>query len=118
MKKHIEKLKKRPQHERKKLAIIFAIATTFIIIILWFILLSVFKTPEKNKKIYDFSKLEKSFDGLADQFLNIENQYKEGKENFKAIQDEIEMNIENEASQLEVDELKEQDTVLNSDIKN
>ena len=64
MKKHIEKIKLKPEKERKKIAGIFAGIVTFLIIIIWLLLMSLLpKQPQKslfNEKQFKvlFNKLD------------------------------------------------------------
>ena len=96
MKKHIEKLKQRSPKDRKKMATIFAAIVTGIIVILWIVISSLFKN-DNPKKLYNTDSLEKAFEGIGGQFLDIENQFKEQGENIENIKEKIETSVEQEA---------------------
>lgn len=90
MKKHLEKIKKRPLAERKKLATIFATIVTLLIVIASFILGSVFKTKKKIKvnddRVHSF---EKMFNTMEEKFSKFGAELKEQKDTVKKTGEEI-----------------------------
>lgn len=73
MKKHFEKIQNRPLEERKKLATLFAIITTAIVVILWLLMLSLFKKPEIQKTTdMGLEPLKEVFDNVSQEFSNIQ----------------------------------------------
>ena len=110
MKKYIEKIKQRPIKERKKMATIFAVSVTLIIIVLWLIIMSFTKTVPKKKLIN-----EKQFEGLINQisgqFSDVENKVDEVKDSFENIipenMEEVNESEESDYGEEEVIEEKE-----------
>lgn len=105
MKKHIEKIKQRPVHERKKLATIFAVVVTLIIVIMSVILGSVFKTENKVQNNNAPSSFEKVLTGIEDKFSEIGDDFKEQKE-IESKKSQI--NIGTDEDPVYVDSLEEQ----------
>ena len=92
MKKHIEKIKKRPIEERKKMATILAVAVTIIIIILWIILLSVFKDDAKKeaKSNFNLESFENAFQKIGQDIEGISETFETSRDDLNALQDELE----------------------------
>jgi len=87
--KHLENLKEKPVEHRKKMATIFAIATTVGIIILWLVILSIFKQPAKESNIYNAESLQSTFGEISDSFSNVNDSFNEQKENFEDIENQL-----------------------------
>ena len=117
MKKHIEKIKQRSPEERKRIATIFAGVTTVIIIILWLILLTVFKSPEeKEKSRSNADSFNVLFEKIGSEFSEIGDSLEREKESFKEMTTEIEMMEETKDPQGEGEGLLEDQEMDRVDI--
>lgn len=105
MKKHIKKLRERPEEERKKLAIIFAIGVTVVIVIMWLIII-LFIEPDKNKKNKGFDIFKKELSEINKDIPKIGAMLKfNGEEN----------QLKNPTTPIEYAEVGEIETENNSD---
>jgi len=104
MKKHIEKIKKRPIAERKKMATIFAVIVTVIIIILWITILSVFKSEKGEvKNNFNFDSFQATFEKIGDDIDQIGESFQSSKQDLNLIQTELEMLEEQELENIETE---------------
>lgn len=74
MKKHIERLKKKPEDERIRISIILAVITTVLIVLLWILILFLTKIdePDNNRKT-DFDILKEDLSSIGKDFSKINN---------------------------------------------
>ena len=116
MKKQLEKIKKRPIAERKKIATIFAVILTLLVVIVSFILGSIFKTEEKIQTNNQPNSIEKMFNGMEEKFSEFSDEFKEQKDSVKNLTKEIVITeqIENKTREvLNTEEKNEPETVEN-----
>ncbi|MGB0925255.1 MAG: hypothetical protein ACPGTS_00935 [Minisyncoccia bacterium] len=95
MKKHLEKVKNRPLEDRKKMATFFAIGTTLLVVLLWLILLSVFKQPKQTTpSTTGLEPLKEAFETVGQELSEINTEAN----NTEIIPDELQImiDVENE----------------------
>ncbi len=74
MRRHIEKIKKKPEHEIKNISIVLAVIATLIIVVIWIVILVVKKESSVNvKSESDFNVLMNNIDNMNSDFVNIKN---------------------------------------------
>ncbi len=105
MKKHIEKIKQKPIEERKKMATIFAGILTGVIVILWIIILTVFKSTEETKKIGDFSQLEQIIETIDYELKDVGTELINQKKDFDNLTLEIENDLQSEQEQNQIENI-------------
>ena len=102
MKKYIQKIKGQDKEHRKKMAQIFAGVTTVIIVIIWMVLVSVFKTQEEpSVQESTGPNIEEFFQQAGQELGAIGDALGEERQNFELI-------LEEEVTQEEQQDVQEQ----------
>ena len=107
MKKYIEKIRAKGKEHTNRMSIIFAAITTIGVVIIWLVLLSVFKTQVEVPEIDtsgDTPGVQEFLQEAQEQFKSIGNALEENNQNFQELIEEAESEIDAKESDLETTE--------------